>query len=356
MDRRPYDPIEANAAAATRLRRLLGLDRQHALHFVVVSPHAEEWQAKRLVIEALSSDFRLYDVWLDPDTDAPITNILEELPGSCFSTPEHPGLDASDHRIVFVWGLTDVLSAENRNHVSALINLNAERDRLRELRTPTVFWVSERVLDTISRSLPDLWSWASSVTHFWFLTPEERARELHKDRGLTFAQVFLAKGQGLRNELRASYPILSEDDVEDAVQDAFLAAQEDLQHLPVLPGISKEILMYPVLKRAARRCAKAIVRDRVLTEVVPTEAMEGIGTQGYDPNHADPGIGYEVAEALESLPETEAEVLRLRTQGATVADISGLLGLPRATVVRRLNIARRLVYQFLERRGQQDGG
>jgi len=154
---------EETEASFRRLARLLRLDRTHALHFVSVVPFHRLRECAEEVKRLLEGEVQVVDITLDGAQLSPIHALVEQAPEVCLATPEHPEMAPGDQWALFVYGLDASLEEGNPEQQAALHNFNAQRDRLRRLRAPTVFWVREDTLDRLASQLPDLWSWVTGT-------------------------------------------------------------------------------------------------------------------------------------------------------------------------------------------------
>ncbi len=152
---------ETSRGALEQLALALELDQAHALHLVSVSPFDRLQEAIDTCRLLLPSDLVVFDLHFEGPQLSPIHTLLEQAPPCCLAG--YVAREELDPRrpVLFITGLDASLDAANPEQPSVLQHVNAMRDRLLDLRAPTVFWISEETFDTIVARLPDFASWVT---------------------------------------------------------------------------------------------------------------------------------------------------------------------------------------------------
>ncbi len=105
-----------------------------------------------------------------------VRSLLEITAGSRFKNLEMTG--KYNAIVIFVYGI-EKFSDDQRNQLVRLLNFR--RDRLTNLRQPTVIWGNAAFVTELARYAPDFWSWKGhffkflSTASFSAITPESRA-------------------------------------------------------------------------------------------------------------------------------------------------------------------------------------
>lgn len=332
---------EQNNNTIKRLGRRLRLDRKHSLHFVVVQPFSCIWTAADHLERVLKPEVNLRSIYLDASEEMPINAILEAAPQACFATPEHPVMAPGDMWVLLIFGLREMLSTNSNRRSSVLYNLNSERDLLRQLRAPTLLWLDHETLDLISSSLPDFWSWTTSVSHLDYsyllsvdLKPHQ-SRE--KKENEAFVRAFHLNKLQLLKLLGRNFPQLSREDLEDILQETFLAVWSRLKSLPDI----KDFELY--LKTVARHRALYRIREKKrMFDTLPLEQADDVpdGARPLDLVLADQEL---INFALQELPERDRIVLLAYASGSSLSEISASTGISPSTIRSLLARARRRV-------------
>jgi RNA polymerase sigma factor (sigma-70 family) len=324
--------IDADNRAIKRLARLLQLDKKHALHFACVRPAQEVWKAADQLEKELGKNTKIANITLRPNEEAPIEFILDSAPESCFATPIHPVLTDKDRCVLFVFGLPTILAMESSARSSALYNLSAQRDQLRELRAPTVFWVDTDTIDLIARSLPDVWNWITSVTS---LTFPPTVASTTRNVSPSFSEAFANLVPKLRRTLGRDYNI---DDIEDVIQDLYLKLVskpellDNVQHL-------EPYLLVSARHEAARLHAR---KQRELSIALTEEDIDNWICRS--PRDREAFEEYELYEelrqAINELPDQERLIMMLFLQEQTASEIAAMTGLSVSSIRKLTSRAR----------------
>lgn len=125
--------------------------------------------------------------------------------------------------------------------------------------------------------------------------------------------------------------------VDDAVQETLLVLSRYVATLRHPAALSR--WLFAVARRECRRLSRATLRLELWDEDRVDAWIEG----------KDEGtLRYEVAAALESLPEEYREIVVLRDfEGLTIGEAADRLGLSRAAIKSRLHRARALTREYL---------
>jgi RNA polymerase sigma factor (sigma-70 family) len=333
---------DKNIEELGRLSRRIKLDRSHALHFVVVKPLRQVSEASDRLESLLPSSMRVVEVHLGVKEDSPINEIINTVPNNLLATTERP-IEA----VIFVYGLSDVLRKGNVVRRSALNHLNAERDKLRQLRVPTIFWIREDTLHLISSSLPDLWSWTTSVTVLDYSS--QRILPVVRDT-TRLTSAFVQSRDDIKEYLvNSKRPIASnEEEAEDILQAMYVNIAQSKYD----SDLSPDQYMHFFRRLAEHMSVFLRERSEVTSRRRRIVSLDEAASVPVDDHALDSIIiNEEINEYLRELPEPLRQVFVLvNAFGYSADEIALLLSTDVNIVRRRLSYARQLMNRIVRRR------
>ncbi len=180
-----------NGVQLEELAFALSLDSGHALHFASVQPYGAVERASIELLDRLGEEIEVIPITLKPPLLSPIESLIEAIHDSVKSIFVHGEVDTGKQKVYFVFGLSEVLGAENRFANEALFRLNSIRDDLLTLHGSTLFWLKPETLHMIASRTPDIWSWTTTVSRLIYeeveenLTPRYLATPTSEQKGET---------------------------------------------------------------------------------------------------------------------------------------------------------------------------